>query len=193
MMQYGLPIPNVEYIIDNPNSEGVGEILVKGPNVMLGYYNNEEETNKTIVDGWFHTGDLGKIDENGYLYITGRCKSVIITKNGKNIYPEEVESHLNDNPLISESLVLGINKDNDDETYINAQIYPNIEAITEYLKGSVPTKEELWKIVSDAVKSVNKKLPNYKHIKNFIIRDQEFEKTTTQKIKRHGDNMKVDK
>lgn len=189
----GLPIPNVEYKIDSPNAEGVGEILVKGPNVMLGYYEDEEKTKQTIVDGWFHTGDLGRIDENGYLYITGRCKSVIVTKNGKNIYPEEVEYYLNDNPLISESLVLGIHKEDDDETYINAQIYPNIEAITEYLKGSVPTKEEIWKIVSDAVASVNKKLPNYKHIKSFGVRDEEFEKTTTQKIKRYGNNMKVEK
>ncbi len=187
----GLPIPNVEYKIDSPNSEGVGEIIVKGPNVMIGYYNNEEETKKAIRNGWFYTGDLGKIDENGYLYITGRCKSVIVTKNGKNIYPEEVEYYLNDNPLIAESLVLGIKKDNDDETYINAQIYPNMEAIKESLKGSIPTKEELWKIISDIVNSVNKKLPNYKHIKNFVIRDQEFEKTTTQKVKRYGNNMKI--
>ena len=188
----GLPIPNVEYKIENPNDEGIGEIIVKGPNVMLGYYEDEEKTKQTIVDGWFHTGDLGKIDENGYLYITGRCKSVIVTKNGKNIYPEEVEYYLNDNPLISEALVLGIQKENDDETYINAQIYPNIEAITEHLKGSVPTKEEIWKIISDVVSNVNNKLPNYKHIKSFGIRDKEFEKTTTQKIKRYGDNMKVD-
>lgn len=189
----GLPIPNVEYKINQPNAEGVGEIMVKGPNVMLGYYEDEEKTKQTIIDGWFHTGDLGKIDENGYLYITGRCKSVIVTKNGKNIYPEEVEYYLNDNPLISEALVLGIHKEDDDETYINAQIYPNIEAITEYLKGSVPTKEEIWKVVSDCVSAVNKKLPNYKHIKSFGIRDKEFEKTTTQKIKRYGDNMKVNK
>ena len=189
----GLPIPNVEYKIDSPNEEGIGEIIVKGPNVMLGYYEDEEKTKQTIIDGWFHTGDLGKIDENGYLYITGRCKSVIVTKNGKNIYPEEVEYYLNDSPLISESLVLGIQKENDDETYINAQIYPNIQAITEYLKGSVPTKEEVWKVVSDVVAGVNKKLPNYKHIKGFDIRENEFEKTTTQKIKRYGKNMKIDK
>ncbi len=189
----GLPIPNVEYKIDNPNDEGIGEIIVKGPNVMLGYYEDEEKTKQTIIDGWFHTGDLGKIDENGYLYITGRCKSVIVTKNGKNIYPEEVEYYLNDNPLISESLVLGIQKGNDDETYINAQIYPNIEAIKEYLKSSVPTKEEIWKAISDVVSSVNKRLPNYKHIKSFGIRDKEFEKTTTQKIKRYGNNMQINK
>ena len=187
----GLPIPNVEYKIENPNNEGVGEIIVKGPNVMLGYYEDEKRTKETIIDGWFHTGDLGKIDKDGYLYITGRCKSVIVTKNGKNIYPEEVEYYLNDNPLISESLVLGVQKEGDDETYVNAQIYPNIEAITEYLKGSIPTKEEIRKLISDAVSSVNKKLPNYKHIKNFIIRDKEFEKTTTQKVKRYGNNMKM--
>ncbi len=189
----GLPIPNVEYKIENPNTEGVGEIIVKGPNVMLGYYQMPEETEKIIKDGWFHTGDLGKIDENGFLYITGRCKSVIVTKNGKNIYPEEIEYYLNDNPLISEALVQGIKKENDDETYVNAQIFPNKEAITEYLKGTVPTKEEIKKIMADVVASVNSKIPNYKHIKNFVIRDKEFEKTTTQKIKRYGNNMKVDK
>lgn len=186
----GLPIPNVEYKIDNPNEEGVGEIIVKGPNVMLGYYKMPEETEKVLKDGWFHTGDLGKIDENGYLFITGRCKSVIVTKNGKNIYPEEIEAYLNDSPLISEALVLGMHKENDDETYVNAQIFPDKEAITEYLKGSVPTKEEIIKIINDVVASVNKKIPNYKHIKNVDIRDKEFEKTTTQKIKRYGNNMK---
>ena len=188
----GLPIPNVEYKIDSPNNEGVGEIIVKGPNVMLGYYNNPESTANVIKDDWFHTGDLGKIDENGYLYITGRCKSVIVTKNGKNIYPEEVEYYLNDNPLISEALVQGIQEEDDNETYVKAQIYPNLEAISECLKGSVPTKEEIKKIISDVVSSVNSKLPNYKHIKGFIIRDKEFEKTTTQKVKRYGENMKYD-
>lgn len=187
----GLPIPTVEYKIDNPDKEGVGEIIVKGPNVMLGYYNMPEETEKVLKDGWFHTGDLGKIDENGYLYITGRCKSVIVTKNGKNIYPEEIEAYLNDSPLISEALVLGIQKENDDETYINAQIFPNKDAITEYLKGTVPTKEEIKKIINDVVASVNSKIPNYKHIKDVVIRDKEFEKTTTQKIKRYGDNTKI--
>lgn len=189
----GLPIPNVEYKIDSPNKDGIGEIIVKGPNVMLGYYNNPEATANSIKDGWFYTGDLGKIDENGYLYITGRCKSVIVTKNGKNIYPEEVEYYLNDNPLISEALVQGIQDDYNDETYVKAQIYPNLEAISEYLKSSVPTKQEIKKIISDVVSNVNSKLPNYKHIKGFIIRDKEFEKTTTQKVKRYGENMKYEK
>ncbi len=189
----GLPIPNVEYKIDSPNKDGIGEIIVKGPNVMLGYYNNPEATANSIKDGWFYTGDLGKIDENGYLYITGRCKSVIVTKNGKNIYSEEVEYYLNDNPLISEALVQGIQDDDNDETYVKAQIYPNLEAISEYLKSSVPTKQEIKKIISDVVSNVNSKLPNYKHIKGFIIRDKEFEKTTTQKVKRYGENMKYEK
>ena len=189
----GLPIPTVEYKIDNPNQEGVGEIIVKGPNIMLGYYNMPEETEKVLKDGWFHTGDLGKIDENGFLYITGRCKSVIVTKNGKNIYPEEIENYLNESPLISESLVIGTHKENDDETYVNAQIFPNKEAITEYLKGTVPTKEEIKKVISDVIANVNSKIPNYKHIKDFAIRDSEFEKTTTQKVKRYGNNMKIDK
>lgn len=189
----GLPIPNVEYKIDNPDEDGVGEIIVKGPNVMLGYYNDKEATDKVLKNGWFYTGDLGKIDENGYLYITGRCKSVIVTKNGKNIYPEEIEYYLNDNPLISESLVLGIKHENDDETYISAQIFPNIEAIKDSLNGITPSKEEVHKIISNIIKSVNSNLPNYKHIKSFNIRDEEFEKTTTQKIKRFGNNMKIDK
>ena len=103
---------------------------------------------------------------------------------------KEIEAYLNDSPLISEALVLGMHKENDDETYVNAQIFPDKEAITEYLKGSVPTKEEIIKIINDVVASVNKKIPNYKHIKNVDIRDKEFEKTTTQKIKRYGNNMK---
>ena len=167
--------------------------VAKGPSIMLGYYNNPEATANSIKNGWFYTGDLGKIDKNGYLYITGRCKSVIVTKNGKNIYPEEVEYYLNDNPLISEALVQGIQDDDNDETYVKAQIYPNLEAISEYLKSSVPTKQEIKKIISDVVTSVNSKLPNYKHIKGFIIRDKEFEKTTTQKVKRYGENMKYEK
>ena len=145
---------------------------------------------QTIIDGWFHTGDLGKIDKDGYLFITGRCKSVIVTKNGKNIYPEEIESYLNDSPLISEALVTGVQKEDDDETYVNAQIFPNVDAIKEELKASVLTKEEIKKAIADVIANVNSKIPNYKHIKGFAIRDKEFEKTTTQKIKRYGDNMK---
>lgn len=189
----GLPIPNVTYKINEPNEEGIGEILVKGPNVMLGYYQNEDETKKVLQNGWFHTGDLGRIDEQGWLYITGRCKTVIIAKNGENIYPEELEDYLNQNPLISESLVTGLNNENTDEVYVNAQILPNMEAIKEYLKVAVPQKEEIKAIVSQIIANVNKKLPNYKHIKSFKIREEEFEKTTTQKIKRYGKNIESGK
>lgn len=189
----GLPIPNVSYKIDKPDNTGVGEILVKGPNVMLGYYKNEAETNKVIKDGWFHTGDLGKIDNDGWLYITGRLKTVIVTQNGKNIYPEEIEHYLNENPLISESLVTGLSDSKDDDVYVNAQIFPNIDAIKEYLKVSIPQKEEIFAVIKDIVANVNKKLPNYKHIKSFIIKDEEFEKTTTQKIKRFGKNVENNK
>lgn len=189
----GLPIPNVSYKIDKPDNTGVGEILVKGPNVMLGYYKDEAETNKVIKDGWFHTGDLGKVDNDGWLYITGRLKTVIVTQNGKNIYPEEIEHYLNENPLISESLVTGLSDSKDDDVYVNAQIFPNIDAIKEYLKVSIPQKEEIFAVIKDIVANVNKKLPNYKHIKSFIIKDEEFEKTTTQKIKRFGKNVENNK
>ena len=186
----GLPIPNVEYKIDNPDSDGIGEIIVKGPNVMLGYYNNPEETSKVLVDGWFHTGDLGKVDKNQWLYITGRCKTVIVTKNGKNIYPEEIEYYLNKSPLISEAMILGENMDQSDDISVRAQIFPNIDAIKEYLQNKTPSKEDIKKIISDIVQKVNSNLPNYKHIKSFKIRDEEFEKTTTKKIKRFGNNVK---
>lgn len=189
----GLPIPNVSYKIDKPDNTGVGEILVKGPNVMLGYYKNEAETAKVIQDGWFHTGDLGKVDSDGWLYITGRLKTVIVTQNGKNIYPEEIEHYLNENPLVSESLVTGLSDSKDDDVYVNAQIFPNIDAIKEYLKVSIPQKEEIFAVIKDIVANVNKKLPNYKHIKSFIIKDEEFEKTTTQKIKRFGKNVENNK
>lgn len=186
----GLPIPNVEYKIDNPNEDGIGEIIVKGPNVMLGYYNNEEETNKVIKGGWFHTGDLGKIDENKFLYITGRCKTVIVTKNGKNIYPEEIEYYLNESPLISEAMIVGVQSESNDDTFVKAQIFPDLEAMKDHL-NRIPTTEEIKAMVSDIIQKINSKLPNYKHIKGFFIRDKEFEKTTTKKIKRYGDNVKL--
>ena len=183
----GLPIPNVEFIIDSPNEDGVGEILVKGPNVMLGYYNNPEATNDTFKDGYFKTGDLGKIDEEGWLYITGRCKSVIITKNGKNVYPEELEEILNKNDYIEESLVTGKFNENRDDTVVTALIVPNMEKIKKKIKK--PSKEDIANIINTAIKTINEKLPNFKHIKNVAIREKEFEKTTTQKIKRFGSNL----
>lgn len=187
----GMPIPNVEYKIDNPNDEGIGEIIVKGPNVMLGYYENEEATKKVLKDGWFHTGDLGYTDDEKFLYISGRSKNMILTKNGENIYPEEIENILNDDDLIEESLVIGTSNGKDD-VQVKAKIFPNIEAIKEYLGNKFPTKEEISKILSEAVKKANEKLPNFKHIKSFKIMDEDFERTTTNKVKRFGKNVEDD-
>ena len=188
----GMPIPNVEYKIDNPNTEGIGEIIVKGPNVMLGYYENKIETDKVLKNGWFYTGDLGYMDEEDFLYISGRSKNMILTKNGENIYPEEIESILNDNDLINEALVIGTSNGKDD-IEVKAKIFPNIDAIKEYLGNKIPTKEEIGKIMSDVIKKVNEKLPKFKHIKSFKVMDEDFERTTTNKVKRYGKNIEDDK
>lgn len=187
----GLPIPNVEYKINNPDSQGTGEIIVKGPNVMLGYYNDPEATYNVFKKGWFYTGDLGYIDENGFLYITGRCKSVIVTQNGKNIYPEEMEYYLNESPLVEECIVIGVNYENDRETYVNAKILPSKEGFKEFLGKENISDSDVNKEIKKLISEVNKKLPNYKHIKNFKIVDEPFEKTTTQKIKRFGNNLSM--
>ena len=187
----GMPIPNVEYKIDNPNDEGIGEIIVKGPNVMLGYYENKEATDKVLKEGWFHTGDLGYINEERFLYISGRSKNMILTKNGENIYPEEIENILNDNELIEESLVIGASNGKDD-VQVKAKIFPNIDAIKEYLGKKFPTKEEISRTLNEVVKKANEKLPNFKHIKSFKIMDEDFERTTTNKVKRFGKNVEDD-
>jgi long-chain acyl-CoA synthetase len=180
----GLPLPGVEVKIDNPGDEGVGEIICKGENVMLGYYQNELATGKVIKDGWFHTGDLGFIDPDGFVHITGRQKNVIVTKNGKNIFPEEVESYLNRSSYIAESLVWGKYDEESGETYVNAQIVPNFEAVEEKL-GKDYTDEQLYELINAEVKEVNHKMPLYKRIMDFTIRKEEFAKTTTKKIKRY--------
>lgn len=188
----GVPLPGVEAKIVNPDFSGVGEICVKGPMVMLGYYNDPEATAEVMdADGFFHTGDLGTVDENGYYRITGRIKNVIVTKNGKNIYPEEVEYYLNKNPFVAESIVVG--EEEDDETMVTAKVFPNVEAIREKLKQSSVSKEEIFKALSNVVKEVNKKLPSYKNIKKLVVREQEFVKTTTQKIKRFAEDEKKEK
>lgn len=185
----GTPLPNVEAKIHNPDDLGVGEIWVRGPMVMKGYYKNPQATSEVITpDGWFRTGDLGVVNEHNCYKITGRCKNVIVTKNGKNIFPEEVEVYLNDNPFIEESLVYGEENGND-ETTVSAQIYPNYEKIKENLKRQELTQEEIRNTISEAIKEVNKKLPNYKKIMKFVVREDEFVKTTTQKIKRQ-ENIK---
>ena len=188
----GMPIPNVKYKIIEPNSEGIGEIAVKGPNVMMGYYKNEEATKKVLKDGWFFTGDLGYIDEDEFLYISGRNKNMILTKNGENIYPEEIEEILNENELITESLVIG-EENGKDDVAVKAKILPNIDALKEFFDNRIPPKEEIRQIFSDIIKKVNSSLPNYKHIKSFKIMDEDFERTTTNKIKRYGKNVDKEK
>jgi len=183
----GLAIPGVEIKIDNPDRNGIGEILVRGSNVMLGYYNNPNATNNVIVDGWFHTGDLGRINRKGFLYITGRCKNVIVTKNGKNIFPEELEAYIKDSPYVAECIVYGKLDEISGETLVMANIFPNLEAISEKLKNAVNSinKEDISNLLRDVIRNVNRKIPLYKHIRDIIIRDSEFEKTTSRKIKRN--------
>ncbi len=185
----GTPIPGVELKIFNPDDLGVGEIWARGPNIMKGYYKNPEATAEVLTpNGWFRTGDLGICDEHNCFRITGRCKNVIVTKNGKNIFPEEVEIYLNGNPFIEESMVYGEESGND-ETLVSAQIYPNYEKIKENLKRQEITKEEVYEQIAAAIREVNKKLPAYKKVMNFDVREEEFVKTTTKKIKRQA-NLK---
>ena len=155
---------------------------------MLGYYNMPEETEKVLKDGWFHTGDLGKIDENGFLYITGRCKSVIVTKNGKNIYPEEIEMLLDKVDEIKESMVYGKKPEansrrEEKELIITARVIPDYDKIKE-LHGDLSEKE-IYDVIWKNIKEVNKKLTSYKAVKALEIKEGEFEKTSTMKIKRY--------
>ena len=165
--------------IDKQPGEETGEIVVKGENVMVGYYNNPEATAAVFTDdGWFRTGDIGYMDKDGYIYITGRKKNVIILSNGKNVFPEEIEEHLSDRAdVIGESVVLG-RPNASGETVITAVIYPN----PDFSKDK--TKEEVEAAVREAVTEVNKSLPVYKQVRDTELRDTEFEKTTTRKIKR---------
>lgn len=195
----GQPLPGIEIAIDNPGPDGIGEIKIKGPIVMLGYYKNPEATQAAIRDGWLYTGDSGYLDKNNFLYISGRKKNVIVTKNGKNIFPEDVELYLNKSEYIKESLVYGIDNENENDTIVCAKIVPNMEVIVEKF-GKVPVPDELYKLIKQEVQKANKKLSSYKKIRHFEIREGEFEKTTTKKIKRHvelislktiGDMIKV--
>lgn len=182
----GLPLPNVQIKINNPDENGSGEIWAKGPNVMLGYYKNEKATNEAFFDGWFKTGDIGYFDEDGFLHINGRKKNVIISKSGKNVFPEEIEDILNRSPFILESLIYG-EKDPKQDEIIAAKIVVDAEALIEYAetKKVQITEELIHQIISDEVEKTNKQLASYKQIKKFYIREKEFEKTTTQKIKRY--------
>jgi len=177
----GLPLVGTELMVVNVNEDGVGEIITKGDHVMLGYYENEEATKENLKDGWFYTGDLGYQDDDGFVYITGRKKNVLITKNGKNVYPEEIEALLNDSDYIEESMVYL--KPVKDDLVLSAEIRVNKEYIEENFKDI--SKEELKKIIWEEVKRIQQDLVIYKHIKEIHIRETEFEKTTTLKIKRY--------
>jgi long-chain acyl-CoA synthetase len=155
---------------------------------MLGYFNDPEETAKVMRGGYFHTGDLGYLDEDGFLYLTGRCKNVIVAQNGKNIYPEELEERLTENDLVEEALVLGV-PDSKGGTAIKAKIYPCIDKIKDIYQDKVPSAEEIKAEIAKVVASINDKLPTYKKIIITEIVSEAFEKTTTKKIKRFGNNM----
>ena len=174
----GPAVPGCHVKIDASNGETTGEIMVKGNNVMMGYYNNPDATAEVLSeDGWFRTGDLGYIDNEGFIYITGRKKNLIILSNGKNIFPEELEEHLSHEDIVCESVVIG-RTNLEGNIAITAVIYPD----PELTKGLTP--EEIDEKVKEAVMNTNKRLPTFKHIQGYEVRDTEFEKTTTKKIKR---------
>lgn len=190
----GFPLPDINVKIDDPDNKGVGEILVNGPTVMLGYYQNEEATKEALTDGWFHTGDLGYFDKKGFLFVTGRKKDVIVLKNGKNIYPEELEILINELPYVSESMVFGkeyTNKaDRNEDLNLWAKIVYSPDIMKQYFPGVAASKykELIWK---DIRNKVNKSMPAYKYIREIIVTDEPLIKTTTQKIKRYEEMKKI--
>ena len=185
----GKPIVQAEVKIKDPNENGEGEVLIKTPTLMIGYYEDEEETKKVIdEEGFFHSGDIGYIDDNGFIYLTGRSKNVIVTQNGKNIYPEEIEGLLNKVDEVKESLIYGKkpqagSKRDDKELIITARVLPDYDKIKE-IHGDI-SEEEIKKVIWQKIKEVNKQLTSYKAIKDMEIKEGEFEKTSTMKIKRY--------
>ena len=183
----GVPMHDVEVEIDNPDEKGVGEIKAKGPNVMLGYYENEEATNEVLKDGWFYTGDLGYFDKDNYLFINGRKKNMIVLKNGKKIFPEEIELLINNLPYVSESMVFGYPKE--DDVMLSVKITYN----EEYVKNSMNdiSYDELYKTIWNDIKEINKTLPTYKYLKKLFLTNEEMIKTTTAKVKRFQEIEKI--
>lgn len=188
----GIAPPDTQLAIDEPDENGIGEIKYKGDNIMLGYYNMPEETASIIRDGWLYTGDLGYIDSDGFLFITGRKKNVIVTENGKNIFPEELEYYLNRDARVLDSMVIG-EKSAAGETVIKAIIYPDYTLVNAEVEAKgIKTDDMNLPEYRDTVKSMfsaminelNLSLPSFKRIRKFVIRREDFEKTTTKKIKR---------
>jgi len=185
----GKPLPHIQAKIEDANEEGMGELVVKGPNVMLGYYNDEEATKEVLEDGWFRTGDLAKIDEDGYIFICGRKKSVIVLKNGKNIFPEEMEALVNKIEGVKESFIFGKQQSDDkDDIKINVKIIFDREIMQEAYK--VTTYDEIYKVLAEKVKEVNQIMPKYKAIRGILISEEPLLKTTTSKIKRQA-NLEI--
>lgn len=176
----GIPLDDVQIEIDNPDEKGIGEFIVKGPNVMLGYYKNEEATKNALVDGWYHTGDLGYRDKDGYLFITGRKKNVIVLKNGKNVFPEELEELIDKLPYVTESLVFGYPKD--DDLIVSVKIVYD-ESYVKTFMNNMPEDELKEKAWND-IKEINQEVPKYKHMKKIILTKEPMIKTTTAKVKR---------
>lgn len=185
----GKALPHVQAKIEDANDEGMGELVVKGPNVMLGYFNDEKATKEVMEDGWFRTGDLAKIDEDGYIFICGRKKSVIVLKNGKNIFPEEMEALVNKIEGVKESFIFGKQQSDDkDDIKINVKIIFDREVMQEAYK--VETDEEIYKVLADKIKEINQIMPKYKAIRGILISEKPLLKTTTSKIKRQA-NLEV--
>ena len=188
----GPAIDGIEFKISEPNENGIGEILAKGSPVFAGYYKNSDETKKVFTeDNWFKTGDLGKIDSDGYLCISGRAKNLIVTAGGKNIYPEELEERLDSSDFILESLVIGVKNENSEKPF--AIIVPNYDTIDEHFNRNWNI-EQLNDIIRDEIEKVNLQMASFKRIVGFKIREEEFLKTSTKKIKRYlytGEEIKI--
>ena len=186
----GIPMEHTNVKIENPDSSGIGEIAVKGPNVMLGYYKDIEQTKSIIKDGWFYTGDLGYLDKDGFLFITGRKKDLIVLKNGKKVFPEEIEILVNRLDEVEESFVYGLpDKDDKNNVKIAVKIVYNKEAVKR--KHSEMSEKELEEYLWSKIKDINKTLPMYKYIKHITITDEPLIKTTTNKIKRKEELDKI--
>lgn len=181
----GLPLPGTEVKIYNPDEKGIGEIICRGPSVMLGYYRDDDATREALRNGWLHTGDYGYFDQDGFLYVSGRKKSVIITKNGKNIFPEEVEFYLTESEYIEEALVHGIDGLRNDDVIIKAEIFPNYPLFEN--ENPEVSEDYIEEKIGEIIEKINDTVPKYKRIKRYYIRKTEFEKTTTKKIKRYLD------
>lgn len=186
----GIPMINVVLDIADKDENGIGEVRVKGPNVMLGYYEMPEETAKIIKDGWLYTGDLGYFDKDGYLTLTGRHKTMIVLKNGKKIFPEELETLVNRLELVQECMVFGMpDKEDKNDIKLSIKIVYNEEVVKEKYEGI--NEEELYKIIWEQIKKINTTFPRYKHIQNMILTKEELIKTTTKKVKRHEEMKKI--